>query len=199
MQFHEQLLRLRTVAAEYDLLDLCNLAWAELAFRHCQAIAWTYIGRLREQDAGKGGGKGQLGLAPEELTAFAGVSKAGDLVMVAPSLLEHAKGVVEKDASILKHIRVARQERQARKTGKPPDKEDIHHPLRLGFLLSGLARPHRPISVPVESDAFEESGLPGSQQGSLPASCFYAVLVLHRQDWFVPLRGPPFGAQGTHW
>ena len=82
--------------------------------------------RIREQDNGKGGGKGGAGLAPEELAAFGGISRAGDLLMVCPGLLDHVKGVVEKDASILKPIRVARQEHLARRTGKPPnDKEDL--------------------------------------------------------------------------
>ncbi len=66
-----------------------------------------------------------MGPLPDELTAFAGVTNDGDLVMVTPSLLEHVKGVVEKDAIILKHIRVVCQERQVPKTGKPPDIEDL--------------------------------------------------------------------------
>lgn len=125
IQEHERLLRMLAVAAEYDQLDLTNCAWAEMALRQCQTIEWVYLDRLREIDgagssSGKGGGKSRDPIAPEELSAFNGVSRVGDLAMVCPTLLGHVKITTERDASILKAVRQARHERQARKTGKDP-------------------------------------------------------------------------------
>ena len=61
------------------------------------------------------GGAPKGRLSYEELSAFSGASKAGDLLMVSPSLLDHVKAVVEKDAAIMKYIRKAREERDARR------------------------------------------------------------------------------------
>lgn len=107
-------------AAECDQLDLSNLAWVEMALRQAQTIEWAYIARLRDKDSNaKGGnGKGQQGLAREEVAASTGITRAGDIAMICPALLGHVEGATEKEASILKHIRQARQERAARKSGK---------------------------------------------------------------------------------
>lgn len=72
VQQHEMIMRWITVAAEYDQLDLTNVAWAEMALRQPQTIEWIYMDRVREADAGTGNGKGQVGFSPEELSAFSG-------------------------------------------------------------------------------------------------------------------------------
>ena len=48
-------------------------------------------------------------------STLASTSSASDTVCVAPDLLSHVKEVVEKDASILKNLRKARDEREQRK------------------------------------------------------------------------------------
>ena len=114
VQEHEGLMKLLELAGEFDQLDLTNCAFAEAIFRRAQTIEWVYHDRLREADAAATKDK----LSPEEMSAFSGFSKAGDLLMVCPLLLDHVKGVVEKDAAIMKNIRKAREEREARKVPK---------------------------------------------------------------------------------
>jgi hypothetical protein len=129
VQEHEQLMKYVELAGEYDQLDLANCAFVEAILRRAQTIEWAYHDRLRESDTA-GGGNTRLSL--EEFSAFSGVSKAGDLLMVAPSLLDHVKSVVERDASIMKNIRKAREEREAERKsrkgngrgGGQPDKKE---------------------------------------------------------------------------
>ena len=114
MQEHEFLLAVIDMAGTYDQLDLTNLAWAESVMRRLQTIEWAYHEKLRE--SGSGVGK----MEPEEMSAFAGTSKSGSIMMVCPELLDHVKGVVERDAVIMKNLRKAREERAEK--GKKKDK-----------------------------------------------------------------------------
>ena len=120
------LLRMLATAAEYDQLDLVNCAWAELAFRHLQVVEWVYCDRIKEMDGyGSGGPKGSHKgggslVAAEEIAAFTGSMRGADMVMVCASLLDHVKKTTEQDGSIMKTVRMARQERQARRSGKDP-------------------------------------------------------------------------------
>ena len=107
VQEHEGLTKLVELADEFGQLDLTNCAFSEATFRRAQTIEWVYHDRLREADA-----------AATKDNAFSGFSTAGDLLMVCPLLLDHVKGVVEKDAAIMKNIRKAREEREARKVPK---------------------------------------------------------------------------------
>ncbi|CAK0822825.1 unnamed protein product, partial [Prorocentrum cordatum] len=100
-QEHEQLMKYIELAGTYDQLDLSNCAFAEAIFRRAQTIEWSYRDRLREANSASSKDK----MSPEEFSAFSGFSKAGDLLMVAPTLLEFVKGQVEKDAAIMKNIR----------------------------------------------------------------------------------------------
>ncbi|CAK0903327.1 unnamed protein product [Prorocentrum cordatum] len=111
VQEHEQLMKYIELAGTYDQLDLSNCAFAEAIFRRAQTIEWSYHDRLREADSASSKDK----MSPEEFSAFSGFSKAGDLLMVAPTLLEFVKGQVEKDAAIMKNIRKAREERELRR------------------------------------------------------------------------------------
>ncbi|CAK0894817.1 unnamed protein product, partial [Prorocentrum cordatum] len=107
---HETLLRIIELAGQYDQLDVTNLACMEAAARRVQTIEWAYHDKIRETDAGS-----TSRLSIEEATAFSGLSRAGDLMMVAPALLEHVKLQVEKDAAIMKNIRKAKEERELRR------------------------------------------------------------------------------------
>ncbi|CAK0883778.1 unnamed protein product, partial [Prorocentrum cordatum] len=113
VQEHEQLMKYLELAGTYDQLDLSNCAFAEAILRRAQTIDWAYHDRLREADSASSKDK----MSPEEFSAFSGFSKAGDLLMVAPQLLEHVKTQVEKDAAIMKNIRKAREERKLRRKG----------------------------------------------------------------------------------
>ena len=114
VQEHELLMKVIELGAEYDQLDLHNLASFECVFRRAQTTEWVYHDRIREADAGLGKDR----LAPEEMAAFSGLSRAGDALMVAPQLLDHVKSVTEKDAAIMKNIRKAREERELRQPKK---------------------------------------------------------------------------------
>ena len=107
---HETLLRIIELAGQYDQLDVSNIACMEAAARRVQTIEWAYHDKIRETDAGS-----TSRLSLEEATAFSGLSRAGDLLMVAPALLDHVKVAVEKDAAIMKNIRKAREERELRR------------------------------------------------------------------------------------
>ncbi len=111
---HENIMKVIELAGQYDQLDLSNCAFAEALFRRAQTIEWTYNDRLREADAQATKDR----LSPEEFSAFSGFSKAGDLLMVAPTLLDHVKQQVEKDAAIMKNIRKTREERELRRAPK---------------------------------------------------------------------------------
>ncbi|CAK0898367.1 unnamed protein product [Prorocentrum cordatum] len=113
VQEHEQLMKYFELAGSYDQLDLSNCAFAEAILRRAQTIEWAYHDRLREADSASSKDK----MSPEEFSALSGFSKAGDLLMVAPQLLEHVKAQVEKDAAIMKNIRKATEERELRRKG----------------------------------------------------------------------------------
>ncbi|CAK0903612.1 unnamed protein product [Prorocentrum cordatum] len=118
---HETLLRVIELAGQCDLLDVTKLACMEAAARRVQTIEWAYHDKIRETDAGS-----TSRLSIEEATAFSGLSRAGDLMMVVPALFEHVKLQVEKDAAIAKNIRKAKEERELRRKdnkGNNKDKE----------------------------------------------------------------------------
>ena len=111
---HENLAHLLTLSAEYDQLDLCNCAWAEAALRRMQTIEWVYHDKVKEQEQGAGDR-----ISVEELAAFSGTHKAGETIMICPSLLSHVRSQVETDVGIMKSVRKAREERDLRKKKKP--------------------------------------------------------------------------------
>ena len=115
VQEHEQAMRYLELAAQYDQLDCRSVAVVEAICRRAQTIEWCYHEKLREAESSASSGQK---LSIEEATAFAGTSRAGDLLMVCPQLLDHVKSVVEKDAVIMKNLRKAREEREARRKQK---------------------------------------------------------------------------------
>ena len=99
-----------TLSAEYDQLDLCNMAWAEAALRRMQTIEWVYHDKLKDNEQVAGDR-----ISVEELAAFSGTHKGGDATMICPSLLSHVRGQVETDVSIMASVRKAREERGLRR------------------------------------------------------------------------------------
>ena len=55
----------------------------------------------------------------EEQHAFAGAARVLTALMVCPKLLDHVKADVERDASLAKNLRKAREEREALKKKGP--------------------------------------------------------------------------------
>ena len=116
---HETALRSLEHAGCYDNVDVSNVAALEVVVRRVQLIEYAYAER-RGVPKGKGKGKAneydstadRAGLI-EESAVFSGIHRENGEMMVAPELLEYVSKEIEKDASIMKQIRKARDERKA--------------------------------------------------------------------------------------
>ena len=91
----------------------------EVMMRRVQLVEYAYSDR-RNDKGKKGGGKDnkndkgddhRAGLV-EEAAVFSGVHRETGEMMVGPDLLEYVSREIEKDASIMKQIRKAREERR---------------------------------------------------------------------------------------
>ena len=118
VQEHEHLSKIVDRLGRFDGLDLANLAGVELIFRRLQLIEYFYS--EKGPGGGKGGGKGDKkdkkqdeGNYKAEAAVFAGTHREFGDVMVAPELLDYVSKEIEKDASVMKQVRKAREERQA--------------------------------------------------------------------------------------
>ena len=119
---HETLSKIIDKLAKFDGLDLSNLAGAEVTFRRLQLIEYFYS--ERGPGGGKGAGKSSKdskkdddGAYKFESTIFRGSHKEFGDVMVAPDLLSYV-AKVEQEASVMKQIRKAREERAAAAAAK---------------------------------------------------------------------------------
>ncbi|CAK0895979.1 unnamed protein product, partial [Prorocentrum cordatum] len=130
---HETLPRIIELAGQYDQLVISNLACAGAAAMRVQTIEWAYRDKIRETDA-----RSSSRLSIEEATAFSGLSRAGDLLMAPPSLLEHAKSQVEQDAAPMKNMRKAKEERELRRKQKD----------KLGWEALGGGAQSKPAPLP---------------------------------------------------
>ena len=101
-----------------DQLDGFNLLSVEVQFRRLQTIEYSYSEKAREMESKAVGGK----LSLEEQTTFGGVTRQFSTLMVCPDLLDHVKAETEKEASLAKNLRKAREEREAARRGKKGDK-----------------------------------------------------------------------------
>ena len=115
---HEHLMKILDKLGRYDGLDLSNLAGVEMAFRRAQLIEYFYS--ERGPGGGKGSGKGKKedkkeegGLYQMEASIFSGSHKEFGDTMVAPDLMDYVSREVEREASIMKQVRKAREERAA--------------------------------------------------------------------------------------
>ena len=101
-----------------DQVDAFNLLSIEIQFRRLQTIEYSYSEKAREQESKAVGGR----LSLEEQTSFGGVTRQFSTLMVCPELLEHVKLETEKEASLAKNLRKAREERELARKGKKGDK-----------------------------------------------------------------------------
>lgn len=92
-----------------DQFDGTNSVGIEMILRRMQTIEFAHAERAKENEAKGVGGR----LTLEEQSAFAGTSRAQSSVMLAPQLLEHVRSDIERDASLAKNLRKAREERDA--------------------------------------------------------------------------------------
>ena len=114
---HLQLSNLIRYAAEVDQVDVTNLVSIEVTFRRLQTIEFNYQEKVREAEARSIGGR----LSYEEQPVFMGVTRSHTQLMICPALLEHVKVDAEKEASLAKNLRKAREEREALRKRKDKD------------------------------------------------------------------------------
>jgi hypothetical protein len=135
---HELALRVLESACQYDALDIVNLASVEALVRRLQLIEYAY--QIEEGAAlfnagggggGGGGGKGGKGRGKataragllEEQAVFQGTHRDLAGVCVSPLLLDYVAKEVERDASVMKSVRKAREERRAAAGGAAAKEE----------------------------------------------------------------------------
>ena len=116
---HETGLRAIELAGGYDGVDITNVASLEVMMRRVQLVEYAYSDRRGNGEKGSGkdnknhnkGDDHRAGLV-EEAAVFSGIHRETGEMMVAPELLEYVSREIEKDASIMKQIRKAREERR---------------------------------------------------------------------------------------
>jgi hypothetical protein len=115
VQEHYQLTQVIRQAIMVDQLDGFNCMMVEVLFRRLQTIEFAHSERLRDSESKASGGR----LSIEEQSAFGGLTRQAGTLMICPTLMDHVKIEVERDASLHKNLRKAREEREAiRKAGK---------------------------------------------------------------------------------
>ena len=107
VEFHEAVMRIVELALTYDQVDGSNLAALEVALRRAQIIEYYHMQRLRE---GEHSLPGSSRLTMDEVTAFSGVRRQDDNLMLCPSLLDHARDEVGKVMEVNKAMRKHREE-----------------------------------------------------------------------------------------
>ena len=115
VQEHFQLSMIAKHALQTDQLNGYNSMFCEVIFRRLQTIEFAYAERAREAEAKAIGGR----LSLEEQQTFGGLTRQASTLMVCPDLMDYVKTEVERDASLAKNLRKAREEREmSRKQNK---------------------------------------------------------------------------------
>ena len=118
---HEHGLRALDHYGCYDCLDLTHSAGVELMLRRVQMVEYAYMRDGAASSAGqgeagkknKGGGKGGRGAGFfDESSVFSGTHRDSGEFMVCPELLDYVSKEVERDASVMKQVRKAREEQR---------------------------------------------------------------------------------------
>ena len=130
VEAHEVALKTLEHAGTYDGVDVPNLASLELMMRKAQLCEYVYMqdsdtkvdsGGKNNKGGNSGGGR-TSGLLKvgflDEAAVFAGAHRDSGDAMVCPLLLEYVAREVERDASVLKQVRKARDERAMLKNNK---------------------------------------------------------------------------------
>ena len=109
--FHEAVLRALQAGAEYDQLDLVNLASMEHLIRSAQLIEYYHRERSRQE----GASGSTAGMDLEEQTVMLGVHQNQGNLMIAPDLITYTSKELERQSAIDKQSRKAREERALRR------------------------------------------------------------------------------------
>ena len=109
---HATAMRCLAAAACHDQLDVVNLCSMEMLLREAQMIEQFYKEEERSKhDKKMKDQKQRRGLSAEEIDLYLGSGKNFSEVMVAPTLTEYISKQLEREASISKNTRKAREER----------------------------------------------------------------------------------------
>ena len=115
VQEHEAALKILDLAGTYDGLDIPNSAGLEHLMRRAQLIEFTYSDRgpapPTGNKSGKGGKKGSSG-GFDEANIFMGQHRSHGDVMICPELIDYVSKETEREASVMKQVRKAREERE---------------------------------------------------------------------------------------
>ena len=114
--FHESVLRAVQAGAEYDQLDIVNLASMEHLLRSAQLIEYYHRERSRQEGA-TSSKDSKVGLDMEEQTVMLGVHQSQGNLMIAPDLITYTSKELERQSAIDKQSRKAREERALRRRG----------------------------------------------------------------------------------
>ena len=93
-----------------DTLDGSNLVSIETEFRRMQTIEFAHWDKAKGQGSKCIGGK----LAFEEQAAFSGVTRPRAAVVICPDLVDHVRSELEREGSLNKNLRLAREARRKR-------------------------------------------------------------------------------------
>ena len=83
----------------------------EVLLRHTQLVECAYLTDSGAPKQPKGKGKARVGLV-DEFSIFTGEHRESGENMICPDLMDYVAKEVERDASILKQVRKAREERK---------------------------------------------------------------------------------------
>ena len=121
VQEHFQLSMIAKHALQTDQINGYNSMFMEVIFRRIQTIEFAYAERAREAESKAIGGR----LSLEEQQTFGGLTRQASTLMVCPELMDFVKAEVERDASLAKNLRKAREERElSRKQNKGKKNDD---------------------------------------------------------------------------
>ena len=120
IQEHFQLSMVAKHALLTDQLNGPNLLCLEVIFRRIQAIEFAYGEKARESEAKAVGGR----LSLEEQQVFGGLTRQAGTLMVCPALLDYVKSETEREASLSKNLRKAREERELARKKKGAGRDD---------------------------------------------------------------------------
>lgn len=114
IQEHFQISMSLRQALLVDQLNGCNLLSVEVQFRRLQTIEYSYAEKAREQESKAVGGR----LTLEEQTTFGGMTRQYSTLMICPELLDYVRAETEREATLAKSLRKAREEREALRKGQ---------------------------------------------------------------------------------
>ena len=106
---HDALMRGIQEGLCYDQMDVSNIAFMEHGLRRAQLIAYHHreLSRLAEE----AGGGGKTAVDGDEARVFLGTTAQYGNVMICPELVSHVSKELERQSSIDKQARKAREER----------------------------------------------------------------------------------------